>query len=145
MHPLCSNSNKKITSYTFNILNNFNENLKYMDGIIDELLMNEKINKNPSFLKFIVQINESRYFSYRCEGYIQCLSLTDFYIPPVLCVLIKDLTFLYNHYKKASKYLDEVKVKYCNEDLDKLLEQMKSSSIFLNSIKELINLYNMNC
>lgn len=148
MNSVYTNSYKKISLYILNLINNFNEDIKFMDGIVDELLMVEKLNRNTDFLKFIVQLNESRYCSFKCQGYIECLTMTDYYVPPILCILMDELKLLINHYSKASNYLLDISLKFStleNDDFEKLVNQIKSSAIFLNSIAELMKLYNLDC
>lgn len=146
MYPFTSNSQDKISKYLFNLINNLNESTRFINGIIDELLMINKFNKNGGFLNFINYFNSASFSILKCEGYIKCLIDSKFYDTSLLTYFINEANISLNKFTKCFVYFDTVKISYntiANEDLDKLIKETDSLKRILKVIKDILKLYNL--
>jgi len=146
MYTFISNSQDKISKYLFNLISNLNESGKFINGIIDELLMVNKFNKNGHFLKFINHFNSGNFFMLKCEGYLKCLIDSKFYDPPLLAYFINEINMSLDKFSKCFVYFDTIKINYkavANEDLDKLIKEINNFIGILKVIKDILKLYNL--
>lgn len=145
MYPFTPNSHDKISKYLFNLISNSNESIKFINGIIDELLMLDKFNKSADFLKFIIYFNNGSFSSFKCEGYLKCLIASKFYTPSLLNYLINEISMCFNDFTQSFIYLDVLKSNYkttVNEDFEKLLNEIDNFTNILKVIEDVISLYN---
>ncbi|MDF2504661.1 MULTISPECIES: hypothetical protein [Clostridium] len=146
MYPFTPNSYDKTSKYLFNLIGNINECIKFINGVVDELLMVDKFNKSADFLKFIIHFNQGSFSSFKCEGYMECLIASKFYAPSLLCYLLNEIDISLNHFNESLIYLEKVKTNYRtlnNEDFKKLLEEMDSFTSISKVIKDVADLYNI--
>lgn len=146
MYPFTPSSHDKTSKYLFNLIANLNECIKFIDGIVDELLMVEKFNRNTDFLKFIIYFNQGSFSNFKCEGYMECLIASKFYTPALLCYLLKEINISINHFNESFKYLDKLKVNYKtlnNEDFEKLLMEINKFTSIYKVVKDVASLYNV--
>ena len=146
MYPFDPNSCDKISKYLFNLIANLNESIKFIDGIVDELLMSDKFNKNADFFKFILYFNQGSFSNFKCEGYMKCLIAAKFYTPSLLHYLLKEITVSLNHFDESFIYLNKLKVNYKtlnNGDFQKLLKEMNEFTTISRVIRDMTSLYNI--
>lgn len=148
MYSFKPNSYEKISIYLFNLIENLNESSKFIDGIIDELLMVSKFNKNGAFLNFINYFNSASFTILKCEGYLKCIIDCNFYTSSILNYLINQLNISISEFHRSFIYIDTIKTNYkalINEDLEKLMKEINNFSHTLLVIKDILNLYNPTC
>lgn len=146
MYPSTSTSPDKISKYLFNLISNLNESTRFIKGIIDELLMVNKFNKNRDFLKFISHFNSASFSILKCEGYLKCLIDSKFYDPSILAYFINGTNISLDKFTKCFLYFNTIKINHktiTNEDLDKLIKEINSFTHTLTVIKDILKLYNI--
>lgn len=148
MYPYIPNSCDKITGYLLNLIINLNTSIKLINGIIDELMMSNKFNKNADFLKFTFQFKQGFFHSIKCEGYLEYLVLTKYYTSQVIFYLVNETELVLKNLNKATEYLDNIKgTNYAadNKDFKKLADEIVNASNILNILPKVTKLYNFQC
>lgn len=146
MYPFMPNSYDRTSKYLYNLIANSNECIKFINGIIDELLMSDKFNKNTDFLKFIISFNQGSFLNFKCEGYMECLIAAKFYTPDLLCYLLKEINTSLDHFNESFIYFDKLKTNYKilnNEDFEKLSAEMNNFTRICEVIRDVGNLYSI--
>lgn len=146
MYPFIPNSYHRTSKYLFNLIANSNECIKFVDGIIDELLMSDKFNKNTDFLKFIISFNRGSFLNFKCEWYMKCLIAAQFYTPDLLCYLLNEINTSLDHFNESFIYFDKLKTNskiLNNEDFGKLLEEMNKLTRICHVIKDVASLFRL--
>lgn len=148
MCPYSPESYDKINNYLLNLFINLNTSIKLINGIIDELLMVDKFNKNADFLKFVFQFRQGFFLSAKCEGCLEFMVITKYFTSTTLHYFINDAELVHKNLTNAISYIDNIETAAFatnNEDFKKLMTEIKSMCIIVNTLPTVLNLYNLSC
>lgn len=139
----------QISTRMLGLLTNFSKLILTIEKTTDELLKNDKINKNPHFLQFISHFALGRYYHFRCQGYMECLVVTKCYTPASICYWLNKLVIpASQHFMEALNHFDKLKTTTDIMELNefrRLVEEVNEFKKVSMKIMKETKLYNLHC
>lgn len=131
------------------LLTNFSKFILTIEKTIDELLKNDKINKNPHFLQFVFHFEQGRYYHFRCQGYMECLAVSKCYTSASMCYWLNKLVIpASQHFMEALNHFDKLKATTDVMELSefrRLVEEINEFKKVSMKIMRETKLYNLHC
>lgn len=139
----------QISMRMIGLLANFSKHILEIEKTINELLKEDKINKNPDFLQFISHFGQGRYYHFRCQGYMECLVGTKYYTAESICYWLNNLvTPASQHFMEALKHFERLKANpniMSISEFRRLIEEIDEFKKISMEIMRTTKLYNLHC
>ncbi len=142
---MCENKNIDYDNLSEEILDNLlqlTEQIQTVSNITYDLLQNSSMVDDPDFLEYIEYFRTSKYYHYRCQGYMENIVITKCYSSQSLCYWYEELVTptvdsLLNAFSIVDIYPS------LNKELSCLHEEFVKMIEIVNDIDYLISKYDL--